>query len=664
MTYISPFLESFPPLHVVVGYSWDDDTYAPAGAHPHSQADAGTHRLRLAPGTPGTSRLALATNTFQVPDFDDDEGDEDDDISFVQETVLKPKLEVAVPSSTRAQQEAIQHYIEDATSEMPGQGIIDFTRLTSRPPAPSFLPTAVPRLNDSPAHSSSPALRASVAASGPSGLTEAERLADEKAMKLNDLPTSSTDTSTSTDLQSPAKSNSSLPTSSQSKESDTHPNAKAKNGVNLQSSTRPGGSEKRAIVVDEDLTQSESGSDEACSPDLMVDDSEDDQGLDALSDYGSDSDEEALLKAQNHGTNLARVVEDSTDSESSRSEVSDDIGMDREEDFFDHSDDKSPGTKEVRTADIFDHFEKAPTAQEPVPYNMRPGNFTMPCTRLNLPAKPLNRAPSPSDAAMAKPCDFASGVASVPGGSYAYSNPQPWTNSMGAAYNSPWLCTFDTRTHAPYDERFGAFQSSDSFQTFPTHMAMIAEHGFTPEHSGVKPPGQFSGSPRLQAQPQPQVASISSGANMTPIGVARLPQDMLPSAAKVSINSIVEQASDERTSSHHATTLKRKAEEMFGDGIAGSASERVEQVTQAENTRSSGCPPQTKTVTVAQIKAMQNMPSVNSGEDERPAKRARLGKETAKSSFATLAATAIAGAVVGGVGVLAALVALPQDFFV
>ncbi len=89
-------LESFPPLHDVVRYSWVADRYL------HPMIDVGhiltpSYSFGEPPAAPETSQMKISPNTFQVPDYDDedDEDDEDDaDISFVQETVLKPKLEI------------------------------------------------------------------------------------------------------------------------------------------------------------------------------------------------------------------------------------------------------------------------------------------------------------------------------------------------------------------------------------------------------------------------------------------------------------------------------------------------------------------------------------------------------------------------------------------
>ena len=102
---------------------------------------------------------------------------------------------------------------------------------------------------------------------------------------------------------------------------------------------------------------------------------------------------------------------------------------------------------------------------------------------------------------------------------------------------------------------------------------------------------------------------------------------------------------------------------MTTDSVPESASTILNHVAQAEAAplpaRS-----QSKIASVTQVKALQAVPFVSGNEEERPAKRARTGNATGRTSFATLAATALAGAVVGGVGVVAALVSLPQDFFV
>lgn len=522
----------------------------------------------------------------------------------------------------------------------------------------------------------SSAVQSSIAASGPSGLSEAEWQADKRAMNIDENPASSTGTSTSTNLESPAKSNSSLPTSSQSKETDDHSNVKLKLLINHQTSGQPMGLQKRPIIVDEDLTQSESDSDEAYSPDLMVDDSEDGQNRDVPTDYGSDSDEEALLMAENHDTSVASVAGDSTDSESSRSVFSDDIGMERDEDFFFGSDNKTPGTKDALPNNALNASNEAPTEHEQVPYNMRPGNFTMQSTRLNLPSNPLNRAPSPSDAAMAKPCDFPTGGAGVPGGPYPYPNQQLWSNSMTSAYNSAWPCALDGRNHGPYDERFSGFQypygasyapgqfTSESFRTYPSQMSMLQDQGFNPDNSCTKPldrPGCVEpAQPRLQPPP----ISISSGSDTAPPEVPQHLRNLPIPAAKVSIDSIVQKVSDEPLSPPNTTKLKRKADEMTDDAVAAPASESLKQVAQAQDLQPLMCPPHSKIASLAQIEAIQNVSSASGNEQQRPAKRARTGNETRKPSFATLAATALAGAVVGGVGVVAALVSLPQDFFV
>lgn len=637
----------------MVGYSWESGPYVATSRF--TSVVVITNTCRLLPTV--ISQTALPTNTFQVPDYDDDEGEEDDDISFVQETVLKPKLELFASSSSGTRRGPVHHYTEDATSGVPGQGVIDFTQLTPQQTPPSLVSSHLPPMKSTP-ELLSPTGPTSVATSGPSGVIEAERKADKAAINSNGLTTSSTGNLLVTELHLPAKGNGGLPATSPSKEPDLYVVENPKLGLS--------GQKKRVIVIDDDLTQSESDPDEASSPDLMVDDSEDGQGFEIPTDYGSDSGDEALLMAEDRGTALSRMVELSTDSEDSRSEVSDDIGLDQGVDFFDHSDSKLRGTEVHEHNEASDHSSKAADEPEPVPYNMKPGNFTMPCSRLVVAAKPVNRAPSPSDAALAKPCEIPSGNAGFQGGFYSCTIPQPWSNSTPSPYNPAWPCTFDGRPNSAYDERFAALNhaynsgygleqvSSESFRAFPSPAPVGPDHDLVRDHSSMEQHEAPIDGQKAQKQSQAQSAAYSNTIDLASMRAARLAQDAHPSAAKVSIDSIVEPT--ERAPAYQVAMLKRKADDMTSVKIA----ETTAAVTKSGNTT---CP-QTKTVTAAQIKAIQDMPSVSDHEGERPAKRARTGKETGKSSFATLAATALAGAVVGGVGVVAALVALPPDFFV
>lgn len=616
------------------------------------------------------SQAELPPNTFQVPDFDDEEDGEEDEVTFVQETVLKSKIEVVVPPPSRDTQSLEHIYIEDTE-----QGVVR-ARSIPDPPPPSFVSSPQPRACDTSADSSSIIVHPLVTAPGPSGLTEAERQADKRALDLDDQSTSSLGGSMTTDLQSPAKTSSSLLTSSQTKQSDEQFIAKLKLSVDqLKSSTEPASLQKPAAFVDVDLTQSEADSDEAYSPDLMVDDSEDGQRRDTLTDYGSDSDYEALLMAEDRGTSEVCVAEDSTDSDSNRSEYSDDIGMERDEDFFDDIENKTPGGNDNLPRNVYNDSDKAATEQTSIPYNMRPGNFTIPSTRLSLPSNPLNRAPSPSDAALAKPCEFQTGDMGSPSGSYLYSNQQSWSNPMASVYGSAWSCAMDGRNHTPYDDRFGGYQypygagyapgqfTSDSFRAYPSQPSMLAHQSFNPDSNNMKQTDRSSGSEMPQVQ-QPSPISISNLPDQTPLEVTCPPHDQSKCTAKVSIDSIVQKASHEPQSSLNDTKLKRKADEMISDSTVKPASKTLSGATQSQAVEPTTSLPQSKMASIAQVKAFQAMATTSHAQDERPAKRVRMGDESRKASFATLAATALAGAIVGGVGVVAALVSLPQDFFV
>lgn len=615
------------------------------------------------------SHAELPPNTFQVPDLDDEEDGEEDEIAFVQETVLKSKIAVVVPPPSRSTQSLEHIYIEDE-----GQGAV-CARSIPDPPPPSFVSSPRSRACDTSADSSSIIVNPSITASGPSGLTEAERQADKRALDLDDQPSSSSG-GTTKELQSSAKNSSSLLTSSQTKQSDEEFMTKLKLSVDrLTSSTEPASSQKTAAFVDVDLTQSEADSDEAYSPDLMVDDSEDGQRRDTLTDYGSDSDCEALLMAEDRGTSEVFVAEDSTDSDSNRSEYSDDIGMERDEDFFDDTENKAPGENDNASNNVYNDSDKAAPEQTSIPYNMRPGNFTIPSTRLSLPSNPLNRAPSPSDAAMAKPCEFQTGDLGSPSDSYLYSNQQSWSNPMTSVYGSAWSCAMDGRNHAPYDDRFGGYQypygagyapgqfTSNSFRAYPSQPSMLGHENFNPGSDSIKQVDRSSGSEMPQV-PRPSPISISALPGQTPTEATCSAHDQPKSTAKVSIDNIVQKVSDAPQSPTNDTKLKRKADEMISDSLVKPTSTTPSKATQPQTVEPTTSLPQSKMASIAPVKAFQAMVTTSHAHDGRPTKRARIGNDSRKTSFTTLAATALAGAIVGGVGVVAALVSLPQDFFV
>jgi hypothetical protein len=649
-----PFLlESFPPLHVVVRYSWVDDKYAIPCHLRNLCADIVDLSFERPPAAPKMSRAQLPPNTFAVPEYDDD--DDEDDIAFVQETVLKPKLEVVLPRTHNSQDSELSQ-IKYTASEMPRSDMADYNGSDAPLPSPSVVSSPIVEASDTMSTHPTSAECPLITNSGSSGLTEAERQVDKRALDRIEQLSPSTGVSLSPDLTSPADG----PTSSQTNLSDNH-------GVSILKyvADQVAAPNKSTTFIDQDLTQSECESDEAYSPDLIVDDSEDAQRGDIQTDYGSDSDEEALLMAEDTSTTKgARELEDSTDSESSESELSDDIGMEREEDFFDHPRSRnSEGKRPIPNAAYHDH-DGVPTGQDQIPYNMRPGNFAMPCTRLNPPSNPMNRAPSPSDAAMAKPSDFPS----PPSNAFPYNSSQPWMNSVPSAYGPTWPCSYDGRSHGPYDDRTGFPYSYggtwppaqfDPYRPFASPISVLPDQSFNSDRTATSPPLQSYSTDKSQSRDQMQGRNIEKEVFET---VPR-PQTIIEPAAKVSIDSTVERTVEEPTPTQ-PSKLKRKADAMISDDVAGAAEESLEGGSISENVRFSADSSKVKTVAMAQLKALQNTPSIVEQGQEPPAKRARTVKEGGGTSLATLAATALAGAVVGGVGVVAALVALPQDFFV
>lgn len=671
----SHLLESFPPLHVVVRYKWVDDRYVDYSSWFEPFTDVISHVSGHGRLNEGLGKLLreLPPNTFQVPDDDDEE---DEDISFVHETVVKSKPQpLAHVDLTTTPEEAAVVCRQAGITE---PDMLDRDR-SKRHLLLSLTQASLDR-SDEKVGSLSSVAYSSVTNSGPSGLSEAERQADKRAMHLDDNIDCSTASSKSTDQESPSKSSASLPTSSPSKQSDEHSDEKDHVCTIDSTSTQPTETRGRAMVVDQDLTQSESDSDEAYSPDLMVDESEDGHRHECLTDYGSESDEEALMVAESSGSKQAHDSKDSMDSESSPSDFSDDIAMEREEDIFELPKTKTSAAKVTYDFVHFDNHDKEPVGRVQPSYNMRPGNFTVPCTRLNQPSTGLNRAPSPSDAALAKPCDFATSSPGAMNGFNHFPTTQPWLNPMTPAYGEAWPCPLDGRPNHPYDGGFGGYPysyglpncgpgqyNSDPFRTFPTPMPMVPDTGFNTVSSGSKQPDRPSSNetPQPQSQTQPPIV-VSGPSNKSPIEVTHLPQNPPKPAAKVSINSIVDHASEESPSSQPGTNLKRKADEMDREDTTKSTTDNQAQVKPAAKISSLLYTPQIKTVAVADVQAMNKIPLQrrNKGGEEPPAKRARMANETGKPNFTTLAATALAGAIVGGVGVVAALVALPPDFFV
>jgi hypothetical protein len=618
------------------------------------------------------SQAELPPNTFQVPDYDDDD-DEEEDISFVQETVLKPRIEVVIcPTSRGHAENSLQPIvIEDSVSEEPGQGIHNTPSNAAAQP-PRFASRLVRPQSDNMARLPSARLHMS-AAPGLSGLSEAERQADKQAMNLDEQTTSSTGSGVATDRESSAKSNSSVPTSSHAKESDELAKPSLSGFVAHPISSKPPAAKKRTMSVDEDLTQSESGSNYANSHDLMVDDSEDGQRSEGPSDYGSDCDEEDVLIAEYHETCAAgKIEEDMTDGESSSSVLSDDIGMEQDEDIFDHFG-QIPGTKHTLPNDAPRDWNKVASQHEQIPYNMRPGNFSMQATRLSLPPSSLNRAPSPSDAAMVKSSDLASGgPASMPSGGYSYVNPISWSNPMTSAYSPTWPCAFDRRSHPPYDDRYSAFPYTYSGSCVTGHTS-LETMGVYDSPITLPSPQSFDFSANVTSKVDrvggtertPKVPTLVSKPLMSDSPEVAQPVANAPKPfSKVSIDSIVERVLDEPSSSPIDNKLKRKADDMASDKGGESITESPRQTKPAGEIEPSICPPPLRTINMAQLKSLQTLPPLAEAEIERPAKRARTENGAGKTSFATLAATALAGAIVGGVGVVAALVSLPPDFFV
>lgn len=579
----------------------------------------------------GNPSSELPPNTFQVPDCDDEEdepGKEDEDVSFVQETILKPKFEVAV-SALRGSEELTT----DVTT----------------------------------------AIDVSDTNKSPSGTHQAQPQAGKIKMMIdeNQIPSAESSRYSETERQ----------TASISRYSDGDLQGLSPGNAYQQKSIRSIPVEYKTSAVDEDLTQSESESGDDASQDLMVHDSEDEQRCDVLTDYGSDSDEDALFVAEVRTTKPAPAVDDSTDSDSSHSESCADSAFEGEEDVVNEQRDHGFHAKDSQPGEHINERSEALTEQETTPLSTRHDNDKLHCPRFQqVPYSSFNRAPSPSDAALAKPCDSASNNQGQLGGSYQYTAPQSWMDTSASACEPAWPSVFN-RSHGGYNERTGGFPypygpsfvpgsyAYDSFRTFPSSMPLTSHQDFNLNYNEIKQPDQPADNNKIHPPPPPPPpVTIPSSSNEALDRPAHPPPIPSQPAAKVSIDSIVQHDLHDPTASQKSGKLKRKVDEMSSDVVAEPAREERPETSQvAESTSSALQPPHSKPVSVAQVKAMQNMSFIGDSGDsveQRSTKRARTAKESGKAGFATLAVTALAGALVGSVGVVAALVSLPPDFFV
>lgn len=164
-------------------------------------------------------------------------------------------------------------------------------------------------------------------------------------------------------------------------------------------------------------------------------------------------------------------------------------------------------------------------------------------------------------------------------------------------------------------------------------------------------------SERNYGLPQPGLSSLCSGRAEE---ADKLAVESTPMKTRVSIADIVEASSEARPCQR--PSMKRKAEDMELDSpdtslssgqVLGSQEESFSQEAQRQISLEDL---QDSTIDLHPVK-------VSSCEAERPRKRTKTAQNSRTRNIASHAATALVGAVVGGVGTVALLASLPPDFF-
>ena len=645
---LRPLPESFPPLEVRVSFKWLDDLYVKPTVHAYLGGTSDRFSRPSYPtNTPGLSLTDVPPNSFSVPEDDDDDNDDDDDddVEIIYESVRAPKVEVVIPPRKFTVPEsdiscAGSFDSDDTHSEAstPKTTAVQLDTSSHTPVAPTLVLTTTQAENKGWAllgppqmtYGGDPILEAQSA-------TEVFQSAGEEIIEIQEVKGST--------------------------------KAHAVLESNLTGPPREPGT--KSVVADEqtfdeDVTESEVGSSDDGSRDPLVDDSEDvSDGFEQSNPQDSlyeDSDEDLLdgnrgNKLPGGTTNLKPVY---TDNSCPASRSNEHVVLPRETASGD-----GLGVSEFLPK--IHRLPRTPVYQPQCVFNETTGA----------------RAPSPSDAAMAKASENISfmtggGSAGAAQPPVAFTPPSivQMTSDFQAPRNSTW----------PYSSSWYGDNSCQYPEYYPA---------YDPCHLSYQPAGPFQRESIFGGQGGTVNSPFSapSFANIDPPSVpetsyrnsgrlhpARLqhqspPESLTTFTTKVSINDIVDKAAQDQ---HHplvVQNLKRKA-----DNISGGEERTNEDESEGLGKTDSASYPdaqlqdhfqefqpaefQSTTITNPPAEPPAREVQITQEIEQRPAKRMKTTKSIGRGRTAKYAAAVLAGAVIGGVGTIAALVALPPDFFV
>jgi hypothetical protein len=653
----NPLPESFPPLEMYISFHWIDEPYVQ-----RSQASDSTNRAcspHSAPTAPTMVHADLSPNSFSVPDYDED----DDEIEIIHESVRVPRVEVAVPSCHR-------YTVPESDLSCAGSFSSDSS---SEPPTPSPRNS---RLKIAPWKQVSENIKEPatehVVASPP---TARERLA-----ALTDAPSAAGFFQISNEQSVPDD-----PAQGQSRSTNERGDMPTITDASYESIE---------IMDDEDLTESDVEFADGYSDDLFDDDAENAQPeliveSPPLSEY-DDGEEEG----GGGGGGGGEEEEDEEEEEEEEDEEDEDEEEEEEEAQASNrgmepvESTTYPEVQQLGDVTGEDETRVVPTDREPgellglrsplvdAIYSPNPIPFKQTfAAKLSNNATSDARAPSPSDAAMAKATTaqlpsmesavqmHSSFIAPMTSDFPRLSNTEsPYARSTWSAWPE-YTADLPSECVAPV---YNPFNPSFLYQEGPFAYRQpgesinaddLVDRG--EEETGASQKGTFSkpgeqrDSNKISTHPfTPAVApEVEQHANVVPPSGLR--------ATRLSIYDIVEKNTQDASIQNKTQTLKRKADDLSIDDdalamdLASSDPQVISELGLAPQAAEKPPPtkPQTAMPPTTDADAVVGNPT--SEAVEQPAHK------RAKTGVAKYAAAVFAGVVAGGVGTMAALLALP-----
>jgi hypothetical protein len=628
--------ESFPPLEMCISFNWIDEAYVS-----HPLLPCWTNPIcspRSVPNAPTIPNAEISRNSFVVPDYDDEE---DDEIEIIHESVRAPRVEVVVPSR--------RYTVPESDVSCAGS----FTSDNSSPEPP----TLSPRTSRADV-ATWKQLSENINAKSPGEVVGNNTAATERLVALSDAPSAAG--FFHSEGQQPLVLSQALiqPNSTLEREvvpiatDSVYADEDALEDVDLTESDV----ESAIESTDESADESADG----FSDDLFDDDDAENaqQELSVESPPLSeidDSDEEP--HASNPGTKLL--------DNNSYTEGQGTCGVGEEEHAKVSAAESVPAESSTVRSPVFDSTHWASPSSNQRGFVQKPNNN-------------LNdaRAPSPSDAAMAKtsiaqipPLDTPMPVQSPPTlavpmtcGFPRHSTTEtpyaPPTWSAWQGYTADLPSEYAPFVYSPFNSQF-PYQEGPLGYRQPADVIIIdsaSERGeevpTNYEPATLRPPYQPLND---KGNPYRSTAATALDADQS----ARVPTTTSLRATKLSIDDIVEKNTKDASTEIDGQKLKRKAEEISADedvlatNLALSSDQVVSELDLAPQSSES-----TQLATLQTVTSPTTDAEVNN-QTERTEVVGQPARKRAKTGVAKYAAAVFAGVVAGGVGTMAALLALP-----